>query len=65
MYQPHDLWGSKAIQIAYQAIHSLYTDFIGHQHLKCMNKYLGYQGIALVINEFLQFIQSIVRKKFI
>ncbi len=60
IYQAHDLWGSKAIQIIYQAIHSLYTGFIGQPHFKCMNRYLGYHGIALIINQFLQTIQTIV-----
>jgi cytoplasmic FMR1 interacting protein len=60
IYQAHDLWGSKAIQIIYQAIHSLYSGFIGQHHFRCMNKYLGYHGIALIINEFLQMIQSSV-----
>lgn len=59
-YQVHDLWGSKAIQIIYQSIHSLYSGFIGQKHFQLMNKYLGYHGIALIINEFLQLIQSIV-----
>ena len=60
IYQAHDLWGSKAIQIIYQAIHSLYSGFIGQYHFKCMNKYLGYHGIALIINQFLQTIQTMV-----
>ena len=61
IYQAHDLWGSKALQIIYQAIHSLYTGFIGQYHFKCMNRYLGYHGIALIINEFLQSIQAMVK----
>jgi len=60
-YQAHDLWGSKAIQVAYQSIHSLYTGFIGQPHFKCVNKYLGYQGIALIISEFLKFIESLIK----
>lgn len=56
-----DLWGSKAIQTAFQAINSLYTQFIGTQHFKCMTKYLGYQGIALIMSEFFKFIEISVR----
>ena len=52
-----DLWGSKAIQTAFQTVNSLYTQFIGHQHLKCITKYLGYQGIALIMSEFFKFIE--------
>jgi len=52
-----DLWGSKATQTAFQAINSLHTQFIGSQHFKCMTKYLGYQGIALIMSEFFKFIE--------
>ena len=52
-----DLWGSKASQSAFQAINSLYSQFIGTQHFKCMTKYLGYQGIALIMSEFFKFIE--------
>ena len=55
-----DLWGSKAIQTAFQAINSLHSQFIGTQHFKSMTKYLGYQGIALIVNEFLKFIETSV-----
>lgn len=56
-YLVQDLWGSKAIQTAFQAIQSLYSQFIGHQHFKCMTRYLGYQGIALIMSEFFKFIE--------
>ena len=59
-YFVQDLWGSKAIQTAFQAVNSLYSQFIGFQHLKCITKYLGYQGIALVVNEFFNFIEQTV-----
>ncbi len=52
-----DLWGSKATQTAFQAINSLHTQFIGSQHFNCMTKYLGYQGIALIMSEFFKFIE--------
>ena len=58
-----DLWGSKAIQTAFQAIHSLHTQFIGAPHFKCMTKYLGYQGIALIMSEFFKFIEISVSDK--
>jgi len=56
-YLVQDLWGSKAVQTAFQTINSLYNQFIGHQHFKCMTKYLGYQGIALIMSEFFKFIE--------
>jgi len=52
-----DMWGSKAAQTAFQAINSLHSQFIGVQHFKCMTKYLGYQGIALIMSEFFKFIE--------
>ena len=52
-----DMWGSKAIQTAFQTVHMLYAQFIGQQHLACMTKYLGYQGIALIMSEFFKFIE--------
>lgn len=55
-----DQWGSKAIQVAFQSYHSLFTEFIGEPHFKCMAKYLGYQGIALVMNEFFELIEKSV-----
>jgi cytoplasmic FMR1 interacting protein len=60
---PQDLWGSKAIQTVFHAIHSLYTSFIGTQHLKLINKYLGYQGIAMIIDDFTKLIVSIIDGK--
>jgi cytoplasmic FMR1 interacting protein len=58
-----DQWGSKAIQVGFQTINSLYTDFIGNQHFKCISKYLGYQGIALVMNEFFELIENSIKTK--
>ena len=55
-----DQWGSKAIQVVFQTVNSLYSEFIGHQHFKCISRYLGYQGIALVMNEFLELIEKSV-----
>jgi cytoplasmic FMR1 interacting protein len=60
-FSPQDLWGSKAIQTAFQQINSLYSQFIGHQHMKCLTKYLGYQGIALIMSEFLKFIEMSIQ----
>lgn len=62
-YLVQDLWGSKAIQVAFQTINSLYSEFIGSQHFKCINKYLGYQGIALVMNEFFVLIEKSTKTK--
>lgn len=58
-----DQWGSKAVQVAFQTVNSLYSQFIGSQHLKLFTKYLGYQGIALIISECLDHIEKSVIKR--
>ena len=40
--------------------YSLYGNFVGAPHLNSMVKLLGYQGIAVVIEELLKIIQSLV-----
>lgn len=56
-----DQWGSKAIQLAFQTINTLYTQYIGHKHFKCITRYMGYQGIALAMSELFDFIEKSVR----
>lgn len=60
-----DQYGSKAVQTAFQAINSLYSQFIGEKHVKLLSKYLGYQGIALIISEMFEFIQNSVSYYFL
>lgn len=59
-YLVADQWGSKAIQLAFQTVNTLFTHYIGSRHFKCMTKYLGYQGIALVMSELFDFIEKSV-----
>lgn len=40
--------------------YSLYSNFVGAPHLNAIVKLLGYQGIAVVIEELLKIIQSLV-----
>lgn len=54
------LYGTKALNIAYAAIYSQYTGFIGAPHLRSICKLLGYQGIAVVIEELLKIIKSLI-----
>ena len=42
--------------------YSLYGNFVGAPHLNSMVKLLGYQGIAVVIEELLKIIQSLVSR---
>ena len=42
----------------FNAIGSLYSNFVGDIHFGCMARLLGYQGIAVVIEELLKIIKS-------
>lgn len=44
----------------FNAIASLYSNFVGDIHFACMARLLGYQGIAVVIEELLKIIKSVV-----
>ncbi|KAK2176605.1 hypothetical protein NP493_652g01000 [Ridgeia piscesae] len=47
-------WGTKALSMSFNAIHSLYSNFIGAPHFRSITRLLGYQGIAVVIEELLK-----------
>lgn len=57
----HYLWGSKALNIANTTIFGQFTHFVGSQHFNCMAKLLGYQGIAVVMEELLKVVKSLVQ----
>ena len=44
----------------FNSINSLYSNFVGDIHFACMARLLGYQGIAVVIEELLKIIKSVV-----
>ena len=39
---------------------ALYSGFIGHPHFSCICRLIGYQGIAVVIEELLKVVKSLV-----
>ena len=45
---------------SYSAIYSLYHGFVGPQHFRAMCRLLGYQGIAVVIEELLKIVKALV-----
>ena len=47
----------------FNAIGSLYSNFVGDIHFACMARLLGYQGIAVVIEELLKIIKNVVGHK--
>lgn len=57
---PYNLYGTKALNIAFSAIHQLYSNFIGAPHFRAMAQLLGYQGVAIVIDHLLKFIKSLL-----
>jgi len=57
----HYLWGSKALNIANTTIFGQFSHFVGSQHFNCMAKLLGYQGIAVVMEELLKVVKSLVQ----
>lgn len=57
----HYLWGSKALNIANASIYQQYSAFVGAPHFRAISALLGYQGIAVVIEELLKIIKSLVQ----
>ncbi|XP_074599073.1 cytoplasmic FMR1-interacting protein Sra-1 [Brevipalpus obovatus] len=55
---PYFLYGTKALNVAYTAIHNQYSGFIGAPHFHAMCRLLGYQGIAFVIEELLRIMKN-------
>ena len=50
----------QALSMSFTAIHSLYSNFIGAPHFRSMTRLLGYQGIAVVIEELLKIGKNLV-----
>ncbi|XP_065556681.1 cytoplasmic FMR1-interacting protein-like isoform X2 [Artemia franciscana] len=55
------LWGNKGLHAAANAIFGQYNGFVGASHFKAIVQLLGYQGIAVVIEEVLKIIKSLVQ----
>lgn len=58
---PYNLYGTKALNIAFATIHQLYSGFVGPSHFKSMAKLLGYQGVAVVIDQVLKVVKSLLQ----
>ncbi|XP_020652447.1 cytoplasmic FMR1-interacting protein 1 isoform X3 [Pogona vitticeps] len=59
--QPQYLHGSKALNLAYSSIYSNYRNFVGPPHFKVICRLLGYQGIAVVMEELLKVVKSLLQ----
>lgn len=55
------LWGSKQLNLAYSTIYGQYTGFVGSQHFRMMCRLLGYQGIAVVMEELLKIVKLLIQ----
>uniref|UniRef100_A0A6Q2XGR1 Cytoplasmic FMR1-interacting protein n=1 Tax=Esox lucius TaxID=8010 RepID=A0A6Q2XGR1_ESOLU len=59
--QPQYLYGSKTLNLAYSSIYGFYRNFVGPPHIKAMCRLLGYQGIAVVMEELLKVVKSLLQ----
>ncbi|XP_059481300.1 cytoplasmic FMR1-interacting protein isoform X1 [Neocloeon triangulifer] len=55
------LWGSKQLSLAYSTIYSRSGGFVGPHHFRMMCKLLGYQGVAVVMEELLKIVKSLIQ----
>jgi hypothetical protein len=55
------MWGSKQLNLAYITQYGQYSGFVGPQHFHTMCKLLGYQGIAVVMEELLKIVKSLIQ----
>ena len=47
------LYGSKDLRNAYSSIVKLFEGFVGPTHFRVMSRFLGYQGIAMILEQLL------------
>lgn len=59
--QPQYLYGSKNLNQAYSSIFTTYRNFVGPPHFKAICRLLGYQGIAVVMEELLKVVKSLLQ----
>uniref|UniRef100_A0A672QMY2 Cytoplasmic FMR1-interacting protein 1 homolog n=1 Tax=Sinocyclocheilus grahami TaxID=75366 RepID=A0A672QMY2_SINGR len=51
----------QALNLAYSSVYSLYRNFLGPPHIKAICRLLGYQGIAVVMEELLKVVKSLLQ----
>lgn len=57
----HYLWGSKQLNLAYSTQYGQYSGFVGPYHFRTICKLLGYQGIAVVMEELLKIVKTLIQ----
>ena len=55
------LYGSKQLRDALSSIASLYESFVGPLHFHVVSHLLGYQGIAMILEQLLHIVEGQVR----
>lgn len=55
------LYGSKPLRDAYVSIAKLYENFVGPIHFRVMSRLLGYQGIAMILEQVLNITDAQVK----
>lgn len=58
---PHYFWGTKALNVANSTIYGMYSGFVGAPHFRSICRLLGYQGIAVVMEELLKIVKSLIQ----
>uniref|UniRef100_A0A4W4GN80 Cytoplasmic FMR1-interacting protein n=1 Tax=Electrophorus electricus TaxID=8005 RepID=A0A4W4GN80_ELEEL len=51
----------QALNLAYSSIYGFYRNFLGPPHIKAVCRLLGYQGIAVVMEELLKVVKSLLQ----
>ncbi|GFR33631.1 cytoplasmic FMR1-interacting protein [Trichonephila clavata] len=59
--QPQYFFGTKALNVANSTIYGQYSGFVGAPHFRSMCRLLGYQGIAVVMEELLKIVKSLIQ----
>ena len=52
------LYGTKALRDAYGSIFNLYESFCGPTHFRALSNLLGYQGIAMLLDELMNVVDN-------
>lgn len=55
------LWGSRMLNTCYSCIFGQYSGFVGAPHFRAICRLLGYQGIAVVMEELLKIVKSLIQ----
>lgn len=55
------LWGSKSLNWSFRQVYSMYSRFVGPPHFRVICRLLGYQDMAVVIEELMKIVEDKVR----